>query len=238
MKFALIGYGKMGKAVEETALSLNHSIHVIIDNSGDWALKGGQLRECDAAIEFTMPSVAVGNIKACFDAGVPVVCGTTGWNDRRQEVTDYCIEKNGAIIHSSNFSLGVNILFEINRKLAGLMNPHQMYDVSIEEIHHTQKLDSPSGTAISLAEDILANINRKKAWINEPSGERSDLVIHSVRFDAVPGTHTVTYESENDLISIRHEAKNRKGLALGAVMAAEFIAGKKGIFTMKDLLGI
>ena len=238
MKFALIGYGKMGKAVEEIALSRNHNIHVIIDSSNDWALKGSLLKECDAAIEFTMPSVAVGNIKACFDAGVPVVCGTTGWNNYRGEVVNYCMEKNGALIYSSNFSLGVNIFFEINRRLATLMNPHQMYDVSIEEVHHTQKLDSPSGTAITLAEDILADINRKQAWVNELSENPADLVIRSVRFDAVPGTHTVIYESENDLIILRHEAKNRKGLALGALLAAEFIAGKKGIFTMKDLLGI
>lgn len=238
MRLALIGYGKMGKTVEEAALSRGHSVGVIIDNNNDWDTKRHLLRGCDAAVEFTAPAVAVENIMSCLKAGIPVVSGTTGWNDRFQEVAEYCRSLNGTLIYSSNFSLGVNIFFEINRKLAQLMNPHHAYDVSIEEIHHTQKLDSPSGTAIVLGEAILENINRKSRWVNQATGNKADLVINSGRIGVTPGTHTVIYESENDRISIRHEAKNRKGLALGAVMAAEFIAGKKGIFTMKDMLNL
>jgi len=238
MKLALIGYGKMGKAVEELALSRNHAIAAIIDNPGDWKLKNSLLKECDAAVEFTIPAVAVDNIRKCIEAGVPVVSGTTGWNDHFTEVKDYCLKMGGALLYASNFSLGMNIFFEVNRKLANLMNPYPMYNVSIEEIHHIQKLDAPSGTAITLADDIKARLERKTGWVNEPSENPGDLVISSIRSGAVPGTHTVTYDSENDLISIRHEAKSRRGLALGAVLAAEFIAGKKGIFTMNDLLGI
>lgn len=238
MKLALIGYGKMGKAVEEIALSRNHSIAAVIDTPGDWSLKSDLLKICDAAVEFTIPSVAVGNIMKCFEAGVPVVSGTTGWNERYAEVKEYCLKMGGALLYASNFSLGMNIFFEVNRKLANLMNPYPMYDVNIEEIHHTQKLDAPSGTAITLANDIIANLERKTAWVNEPSENPGDLVINSVRVGTVPGTHTVTYNSENDMVSIRHEAKSRRGLALGAILAAEFIAGKKGVFTMNDLLGI
>lgn len=238
MKLALIGYGKMGKVVEEVALSRNHSIAAIIDNPGDWSLKSDLLKQCDAAVEFTIPSVAVGNIMKCFEAGVPVVSGTTGWNDHFTEVKDYCLKMGGALLYASNFSLGMNIFFEVNRKLANLMDPYPMYDVSIEEVHHTQKLDAPSGTAITIANDIIANLERKTVWVNESSENHGDLVINSVREGTVPGTHTITYDSENDLISIRHEAKSRRGLALGAVLAAEFIAGKKGIFTMGDLLGL
>jgi 4-hydroxy-tetrahydrodipicolinate reductase len=238
MKLALIGYGKMGKVTEEIALSRKHSIGVIIDNPDDWALKSHLLKECDAAVEFTIPSVAVDNIRKCIEAGVPVVSGTTGWNDKLGEVKDYCLNMNGALLYASNFSLGMNIFFEVNKKLATLMNPYPMYNVSIEEIHHTQKLDAPSGTAITLANEILNSLDRKSNWVNQSSENQDDLVINSVRVGTVPGTHTVTYDSENDLISIRHEAKSRRGLALGAVLAAEFIAGKKGVYTMSDLLGI
>ncbi|HNX43235.1 MAG TPA: 4-hydroxy-tetrahydrodipicolinate reductase [Bacteroidales bacterium] len=238
MKLALIGYGKMGKAVEEAALSRKHTIHVVIDNADDWKSKGHLLKECDAAIEFSIPAMAVSNMYACFDAGIPVVCGTTGWNEKAGEVKARCIEKNGALLYASNFSVGVNIFFEINRRLARLMNTQDNYEVSIEEVHHTQKLDAPSGTAITLAEDIIRNIDGKSKWKNEKTDNPSDLFIQSVRQGTVPGTHTVTYESENDFITIRHEAKSRKGLAAGALLAAEFIAGKKGIFSMKDLLGI
>lgn len=238
MKLALIGYGKMGKAVEEIALSRNHTIVAVIDNPGDWTLKSYLLKQCDAAVEFTIPPVAASNIMKCFEAGVPVVSGTTGWNDRYTEVKEYCLKMGGALLYASNFSLGMNIFFEVNRKLANLMNPYPMYDVNIEEIHHTQKLDAPSGTAITLANDIITNLERKTAWVNEPSENPGDLVINSVRVGTVPGTHTVTYNSENDMVSIRHEAKSRRGLALGAILAAEFIAGKKGVFTMNDLLGI
>jgi 4-hydroxy-tetrahydrodipicolinate reductase len=237
MRIALIGYGKMGKAIEEIAVNNGHSISLVIDlhNSND--LTKENLRKADVAIEFTTPETAMSNILKCIEAGVPVVSGTTGWLDKMDEVKKACIEKQGALLYSSNFSIGVNIFFEVNKKLAELMKK-QAYDVTIEETHHTQKKDAPSGTAITIAEQILKEISHKKKWVNDTSNNQEELSITSKRIDPAAGTHVVKYTSDVDDIEIIHTAHNRKGFAGGAVQAAEFIKGKKGIFSMKDVLGI
>ena len=237
MKIALLGYGKMGKEIEQIAFDNGYSVELkVTSKNADFSLE--DLKECDVAIEFSRPEFAVDNILKCFEASVPVVVGTTGWYEKFEEIEKACADLNGALLYGTNFSVGVNIFYEINRKLAALMNSQNQYDVEMTEIHHTQKLDAPSGTAISLAEDILLNLERKKVWINEVEGSSSALSIESQRIENVPGTHIVKYESDIDLIEIRHEAKNRKGFAMGAVLAAEFIIGKKGIYTMKDVLSI
>jgi 4-hydroxy-tetrahydrodipicolinate reductase len=241
MKIALLGYGKMGKTIEQVALENGHEISLIIDISNKADLTSENLRKAEVAIEFSNPVAAYENISACLTAGVPVVCGTTGWLDKLTEVQQLCNKRNGAFFYASNFSIGVNILFEINRHLAKMMNNFPEYQVDLEEVHHTQKLDAPSGTAISLADDILDIIERKSGWVldengNETKGE-DEFSIFSKRIDEVPGTHTVSYSSEIDTISIRHVAHSRIGFARGAVKAAEWIVGKKGCFGMKDLLG-
>lgn len=236
MKLALIGYGKMGKEVEKAALASKHTIGTIIDNNEDWHTNWDQFQGCDAAIEFSIPSMAVSNLFKCFEAGIPVVTGTTGWNERMDEVAAICSEKNGTLFYSSNFSIGVNIFFEINRRLASIMNRYGEYDIKLTETHHIQKMDAPSGTAITLANDIIAETERKKNWINSASGDKSQLEIQSVREGSVPGIHAIEWISDIDKISIRHEAYNRQGFARGALMAAEFVIGKKGIFGMNDLL--
>lgn len=238
MKIALIGYGKMGKAIEEVALSRNHSIELKIDIDTIASFSKENLQRCDVAIEFTGPHSAKENIMKCLDAGIAVVSGSTGWLESRHEVENFCKEKSGSFLYASNFSVGVNIFFELNKKLAQLMNTHSDYEVSMEEIHHTQKKDAPSGTAITLAEQIMQAMPRKKKWVNEQSGNSADLVIISKREDPAPGTHSIKYSSAIDDIEIMHTAHSRKGFALGAVLAAEFLAGKKGIYTMKDVLGI
>lgn len=242
MKIALIGYGKMGKEIEQIALQRTHEI-VFIADARNADFLPGDLNGADAAIEFSMPASAVANILKCFDAGIPVVVGTTGWYEKYEEIKKICIERNQALFTATNFSIGVNVFFEINRRLARLMNNHPEYEVAMEEIHHTQKLDAPSGTAISLANDILSGIKRKTKWIprdmNGKTGEKvapDEFEIVSVRRDTVPGTHIIRYQSEVDQVEIKHEAKNRRGFATGAVMAAEWIAGKKGVFGMSDLL--
>lgn len=238
MKIALIGYGKMGHAIEEIALQKGHEIvlKISIDNTEDFTKEAVQ--KANVAIEFTGPESAVENIKKCLDAGVPVVSGSTGWLNYWDEVKKYCEEKNGALIYASNFSIGVNLFFELNSFLAKLMEKHPSYDVMLEEIHHTQKKDAPSGTAITLAEQVLQNIKRKKHWVNHISDDVSELEIISERIDPAPGTHKIKYTSDIDDIEIIHTAHNRKGFAGGAVLAAEFLAGKKGIYTMKDVLGL
>lgn len=238
LTLALIGYGKMGKAIEEIALQHGHTIGLKITSSNTADLTINNLQSCDVAIEFTNPHSAVQNIFTCMNAGIPVVCGSTGWLDRYDEVKSYCDKHNGGLLYASNFSIGVNIFFELNKKLASLMAARNEYDVSIEEIHHTQKKDAPSGTAISIAEGILQELPRKTSWKNEMTDKKEELSIISKRIDPAPGTHSVTYRSEVDDIEIIHTAHNRKGFAGGAVMAAEFISGKKGIFTMKDVLNI
>ena len=237
MNIALIGYGKMGKAIEEIALQKGHDIVLKIDVENKVELTVENLQKADLAIEFTGPENARNNIYKCIDAHIPVVCGSTGWLQHWAEVEKYCLEKNGTLLYASNFSIGVNIFFEVNKKLAALMSKQPAYDVTIEEIHHTEKKDSPSGTAITLAEQVIKEIPRKSAWINEPSTNNEALTINSIRMDPAPGTHTVKYSSGVDDITITHTAHNRKGFAGGAILAAEFLQGKKGIFFMKDVLG-
>jgi 4-hydroxy-tetrahydrodipicolinate reductase len=236
MKIALIGYGKMGKAIEEIALERGHKIMLKIDLENIADFNAENLAKCTVAIEFTNPETAFGNVMKCLENKVATVCGTTGWNDKTIEAEHFCNEKNTALLVASNFSIGVNIFFEINKKLAQLMNSRKEYDVTIEEIHHTQKKDKPSGTAITLAEQILVNCSNKNRWVSEKQSGSKDLLIISQRQDPAAGTHIVTYRSEVDDIEIKHTAHNRKGFALGAVLAAEFIYKKQGVFTMKDVL--
>ena len=237
MKIALIGYGKMGHAIEEIAVSRGHNIvlKVSIDNLEDNTVE--KIRQADVAIEFTGPESAFGNILRCLEAGVPVVSGSTGWLDRLEDIKSDCLQRKGAFLYASNFSVGVNIFFEVNRRLAELMAPHPDYEVRITEIHHTEKKDSPSGTAISLAEQILEKIPRKKEWVNHISDNLDELEILSERIDPAPGTHRIEYSSGIDSIEITHTAHSRKGFALGAVLAAEFVKGKSGLFRMSDVLG-
>lgn len=238
MKIALIGYGKMGQAIEEIALRKGDAIvlKISIDNVEYFTTEAVQ--KADVAIEFTGPQSAVENIKKCIDAGVPVVSGSTGWLQQWNEVKNYCKQNNGSLIYASNFSIGVNLFFEVNTYLAQLMARHEEYDVMLEEIHHTQKKDAPSGTAITLAEQVLQHITRKKHWVNHISDNETELEIISERIDSTPGTHKIKYFSSIDDIEIVHTAHNRKGFASGAVLAAEFLVGKKGIYTMKDVLGL
>jgi 4-hydroxy-tetrahydrodipicolinate reductase len=237
MKIALIGYGKMGKTLEQTALKRGHEVILRLDvnNPEDFA----RLHEADVAIEFTRPESAIGNIIQCFEQGVPVVCGTTGWLDKYNEVVARCSQANGTFFYASNYSIGVNIFFEINRRLASMMNGYDMYDVKMEEIHHTQKLDAPSGTAITLAQGIIENMERKTKWVNNPENniEVNEINITAKRIDPAPGTHIITYDSPIDSIEITHTAHSREGFATGAVVAAEWLIGKKGVFSMKDMLG-
>jgi 4-hydroxy-tetrahydrodipicolinate reductase len=238
MKIALIGYGKMGHAIEEIAVQRGHEIvlKIAIDNTEENTLEN--IRKADVAIEFSGPEAAFDNVIKCLDAGVPVVSGSTGWLQRFEEATRYCQAKNGAMLYTSNFSVGVNIFFAVNKRLAELMAKHPEYGVSLTEIHHTQKKDAPSGTAISLAEDILKNRTDKKKWVNQPTANKEELMILSERIDPAPGTHIITWASDIDDIEIKHTAHSRKGFASGAVLAAEFLHNKKGIYNMSDVLGL
>jgi 4-hydroxy-tetrahydrodipicolinate reductase len=239
MKITLLGYGKMGRAIEEIASQRGHEIvcRVGIENLEDRTIEN--IKKADVVIEFTGPDSAFENIKLCIDAGVPVVSGSTGWLAKFDEAKSYCLAKKGGLLYASNFSVGVNIFFALNRKLAQLMKGHPEYRVSLKEIHHTQKLDAPSGTAISLAEQVMQAIPGKKKWVNHESGDDSDLVIVSERKDPAPGTHSITYQSDIDDISITHTAHNRKGFATGAVLAAEFLnKHRSGVFGMSDVLQI
>ena len=237
LRIALIGYGKMGKAIEEIAIKRGHSIRLKIDIHSLADFTKQNLQQCDVAIEFTSPHTAVQNILTCLEAGIPIVCGSTGWLARWEEIKQACESNNGSLVYASNYSVGVNIFFEVNQLLARLMNPQSDYEVSMEEIHHTEKKDAPSGTAITLAEQILENLGRKKQWVNEHSISPEELSIISERIDPAPGTHKIKYSSSVDDIEIIHTAHNRQGFATGALLAAEFIKGKKGIFSMKDVLG-
>ena len=228
----------MGKEIEKIAVSRGHQIKLIIDINNPHDLTVENLRKCDVAIEFTIPDSAVKNYNICFEAGIPVVSGTTGWLDKKDEVYNKCNETNGTFFYGSNFSLGVNLFFELNRKLAELMANRTEYNVEITEVHHSQKLDAPSGTAISLAEDILDKLPGKTSWVNDKTPAENELNIKSERRGEVPGIHTIKYESEVDCIEIIHNSKSRKGLAFGAVLAAEYCIGHKGILKMKDLLNI
>lgn len=232
MKIALLGYGKMGKVIERIALERGHEI-VLRKSSAD-SYDG--LEKADVAIDFSVPDSAVSNISACFATNIPVVSGTTGWLEQYNDMVQLCQEKNGAFIYGSNFSLGVNIFFELNNYLAKMMANVKEYNVSMEEIHHTQKLDAPSGTAITLAKGIIENSGYNSWTMDAPKA--GEIQIDAKRIENVPGTHTVTYNSDVDFIEIKHVAHNREGFALGAVIAAEWIAGKKGVFTMKDVLNL
>jgi Dihydrodipicolinate reductase len=236
MKIALIGYGKMGREIEKIVLERGNEIVSIIDIDNQQDFDSPAFLGADVAIEFTQPQTAFDNYKKCFDRNMPVVAGTTGWLQRIDEVKRACKEDGQTFFYASNYSMGVNIFFAVNKYLAKIMNQFPSYEVSMEEIHHIHKLDSPSGTGITLAEGIMENIDRKTAWKEAQEGAENELLIHSRREGEVPGTHIIKYESEVDVIRIEHEAKNRKGLALGAVLAAEFTKGKKGFLTMNDML--
>lgn len=239
MKTVIIGYGKMGKEIEKILLGRGHEIVLIVDENNKSDLNPENLKRLGAevAIEFSTPDTAYDNIITCLKSGVGIVCGTTGWLDKFEDVKKVCAKENGTFFYASNYSVGVNIMFRMSEKLAQMMNRFLDYDVTVEEVHHTQKKDAPSGTAITIAEGILANLDRKRKWVNETTTAPDELEVLAVRRSVVPGIHTVTYESEEDVITITHNAKNRRGLAMGAVMAAEFIHGKKGVFTMSDMLG-
>jgi len=233
MKIALLGYGKMGKTIEQIAIQRGHQIVLKVDKDDhDY-----DITKADVAIDFSIPTVAFNNISNCINNQIPVISGTTGWLEDYNKAVALCKEKQGAFIYASNFSLGVNIFFELNKTLARMMTNLKQYKVSLEEIHHTQKLDAPSGTAISLANGIIAEHSNYKQWKLEESIENT-IHITAKRINDVPGTHTITYESEVDTITIEHIAHNRQGFALGAIIAAEWIVGKKGVFTMNDVLNI
>jgi 4-hydroxy-tetrahydrodipicolinate reductase len=237
MNIALIGYGRMGHEIEAIALKRGHTIKLIIDQDNTNDLNESKLKDIDVAIEFSFPEAALANITKCLELKVPVVSGTTGWLEHYNKVVDTCNKNNTSFIHSSNYSIGVNLLFKLNKELARHMDSYHDYTVSIEEIHHTKKLDAPSGTAITLADGIVENHSDYTKWCFESDKSNNCIPVRSIREGLVPGTHIVTWDSEIDTISLRHEAKNRKGLALGAVVAAEFIKSRKGIFTMNDVMG-
>jgi 4-hydroxy-tetrahydrodipicolinate reductase len=237
MKIALIGYGKMGKAIEEVAIKRRHTTALKIDEINLTDFTKENISSADVAIEFTGPHSAFDNIKKVIEWGIPVISGSTGWTTRLPEIEKLCKDKNGSFLYASNFSVGVNLFFELNKKLASLMVSHPEYSVSLEETHNTQKKDAPSGTAITLAEQIIEQIPSKKKWVNAQSGNKDEIPIFSKRIDPAAGTHSVKYSSIIDEIEIIHTAHNRIGFASGAVLAAEFIHDKKGIFAMRDVLG-
>lgn len=242
MNIALIGYGKMGQIIERFAIERGHEIVLKITSQNLSELTAANLRKADVAIDFSKPDTAIANIYACFDANVPLVVGTTGWYGQLQEIKDECLTRNNSLLYGSNFSIGVNLFFHMNEILARLMNNYPAYDVQVEEIHHTQKLDSPSGTAMTIAEEIIENLDRKTEWVNELNGQPAEaalkagqLLIASERIENVPGTHSVIYSSEVDDIELRHTAHSRAGFALGAVVAAEWLQNKQGFFNIADI---
>jgi 4-hydroxy-tetrahydrodipicolinate reductase len=244
MKIALLGYGKMGKIIEKIALSRKHEIVLTIDHETLHDLTPENLQKADVVIEFTTPTSVLSNIEHCFNANVPIVVGTTGWYEKLPEVKQECIDGNKSLLWASNFSVGVNVFFHVNKLLAKVMNKYPYYEVQVEEIHHTQKMDSPSGTAITIAEGIINNTDTKNEWVNVLTTDDSDddasvasnqLLIESLRIDSVPGTHTVIYDSEVDSIEFKHTAHNRNGFALGAVLAAEWLHDKKGFYSVEAM---
>ena len=238
MKIALVGYGKMGKEIENIAAERGHQVSFRISQENKQDLQGISPSNTDVAIEFSQPESAYENLKFLLSLPIPTVCGTTGWLEKQQEIENLALQNQTAFFYASNFSLGVNLFFRLNEFLAKIMNPHPQYQVAMEEIHHTEKKDAPSGTAITLAKGLLENYSHKKSWVNHHSTDTEALEIISKREPNVPGTHTVVYTSAEDFIEIKHEAFSRKGFALGAVLAAEFIAHKKGTFGMKDLINL
>lgn len=233
MKIALLGYGKMGQTIEKIAVSRGHEIVIRVDEN----VKEYDITQADVAIDFSIPGAAVNNISNCFNNGVPVVSGTTGWLENYDKMVDLCKEKESGFIYASNYSLGVNIFFELNQHLAKMMKNLTQYNVTMEEIHHKQKLDEPSGTAITLAEGVIEH-TKYKGWEVDKANEDVNIPIKAIRSPEVPGTHTVEYTSEVDSIEIKHTAHNRQGFALGAVIASEWLVGKKGVFSMRDVLGL
>lgn len=238
MNIALIGYGKMGHEIESILISRRHNLKLIIDIHNRHEFTVQNLQKCDVAIEFTTPASVLGNIDMCFQAGIPVVAGTTGWHDHLPEVSQKCIETGNTLFHASNYSIGVNLMFAVNEYLAKLMNRFPEYDVSMTETHHTRKLDAPSGTAVSLAQQIINNLERKTGWVLGETENGHEIPVRAIREGDVTGTHEVTWDSEVDYLQLKHFARSRKGFATGAVLAAEFLPGKKGVFTMRDLLGV
>lgn len=238
MRILILGYGKMGKTIEQIALNRNHSVPFKIDLNNKQELSSVSNKVVDVAIEFSNPESAFENVKFCIEQNIPVVCGTTGWLDKKKEIESLCQQKGGAFFYASNYSVGVNLFFHFNKMLAKIMNRYPQYEVSMEEIHHTEKKDAPSGTAITLAEGVLASYPSKSKWVNQDTSKAEELSIISKRIDKVPGTHTIFYTSEVDTIEIRHTAHSRQGFAEGAVIAAEWLVGKKGIFGMDDMLKI
>ena len=237
MNIALIGYGKMGKAIEEIAISRGHSVVVKFNSQNP--LESSQLRTTDVAIEFSQPDLALKHIKLCADGQIPIVVGTTAWEEHLPEIINHIDKREASLIYSSNFSIGVNLFFELNKHLARLMNDQTEYEASITEIHHTHKIDAPSGTAVTLAKDLISNHPTYSSWKltgQSENMEKSDLPISAIREENVPGTHLISYTSEIDTLTIEHKAHNRKGFALGAVIAAEFIHKKQGVYTMSDIL--
>lgn len=236
MNIALIGYGKMGHEIEKIALQRGHNIVSIIDMNNLEEFNSPAFKSADVAIEFSTPDSAIQNYRKCFEVGVAVVAGTTGWLEHLDEVKTACAEQGQTFFYASNYSLGVNIFFALNKYLAKIMNNYPSYEVKMEEVHHIHKLDAPSGTAITLAEDLIKEVDRKERWSLEVEEKQTDLPIHCIREGEVPGIHEIIYESEADIISIKHDAKSRVGFALGAVLAAEFTNGKKGFLGMGDML--
>ena len=242
MKVAIIGYGKMGRTIEQVLRERGHEVGLIIDVNNTNELNAKKLQGIDVAMEFTAPDTAFDNVRKCLEAGIPVVCGTTAWSARLSEIEEICRRKEGAMFYASNFNVGVHVVFDLNRRLAAMMNRFPEYDVTIEEVHHTQKKDAPSGTAVVMADDVVAALDRKQKWVGQTTVTPEELEVLSIRRSVSPGTHTVTYESPVDMITLTHDIKSRRGLALGAVMAAEYLisqvaAGNKGMFMMNDLLG-
>ncbi len=238
MKIAIIGYGRMGQEIEKRAVSRGHEISLVVDKENSSDLCNEKLQGTDVAIEFSLPSTAFDNITTCLKSGIPVVSGTTGWLDRYNEVLSLCNKAGGTFMYASNFSIGVNILFHLNKRLASVMKEFDQYNPTVEEIHHTKKLDAPSGTAITIAADIIAESERFEKWVSGSADSKGgEIPLFSKRVGDVPGIHTVTWLSETDSLTIGHEAFSREGFALGAVFAAEFIQNKKGVYSMKDMLG-
>ena len=238
MNLAIIGYGKMGKEIEQVALDRGHQVFLKIDMNNIDQISAEDFKNIDVAVEFSNPQSAFSNINLCFDHNIPVVSGTTGWLDKFDNVIARCKKENKTFFYASNYSIGVNLFFKLNSNLAKIMNKFTDYDVKVEETHHTQKLDAPSGTAITLTEEIIKNIERKNKWEKEIAGSNDSIAVKSYREGIVPGNHKITYESSFDKVIIEHDAKSRKGFALGAVLAAEHIAGKTGYYTMDDMLEI
>lgn len=242
MKVVILGYGKMGQLIEKFAMKRGHEIFLIVDKDNRESVSANEIAGADVAIDFSEPAAALDNIHLCFDAGVPIVVGTTGWYDYLDEVKSICLEENKTMLYGSNFSIGVNVFFHINKLLAKAMNPYKQYDVQVEEIHHIHKLDAPSGTAITIAEGIIDGLESKTKWVNEVIGEGEEtipkpdeLLIESHRIEEVPGTHTVLYSSEVDQIEFKHTAHSRAGFALGAVVAAEWLQDKKGFYQVTEM---